>query len=103
MATPYPNTSRGPKDNYNFFHSQLCHRIKCAFGVLVKRWGVLCMTVPQNISVKKTIALVNCLEKLCNFCINEVDLVDKALCEYSSIIECDGRILCQWLPIKKFQ
>ena len=31
MATPYPNTSGGPKDNYNFFHSQLRIRIECAF------------------------------------------------------------------------
>jgi len=24
MATPFPNVSQGPKDNYNFYHSQVC-------------------------------------------------------------------------------
>ncbi len=78
MATPYPNTSGGPKDNYNFVHSQLSIRIECAFGMLVKRWGILRKAIPQNISVKKTIDLVNCLSILHNFCINEVDLGDEA-------------------------
>jgi hypothetical protein len=89
MATPYPNTSGGPKDNYNFFHSQLRIRIECAFGMLVKRWGILRKAIPPNISVKKTISLVNCLAKLHNFFINEVDSVDEALCEDSHYIECD--------------
>ena len=58
--------------------------------MLVKRWGILRMAIPQNISVKKTIALVNCLAKLHNFCITEVDLIDKVLNEDSNNIECDG-------------
>jgi hypothetical protein len=90
MATPYPNANGGPKDNYNFFHSQLRIRIECAFGMLVKRWGILRKAIPQNISVKKTIALVDCLEKLHNFCINEADSVDDTLCKDSNHIECDG-------------
>ena len=32
---------------------------------------------------------MNCLLKLHNFCINEVDFVDEALCEDSNYIECD--------------
>ena len=79
MATPYPNTSGGPKDNYNFFHSQLHIRIECAFGMLVQRWGILRMAMPMGISVKKTIALVNCLAKLNNFCIDEADLATECL------------------------
>ena len=67
MATPFPNTSGGPKDNYNFYHSQLRIRIECAFGMLVQRWGILRMAMPMGITVKKTIALVNCLAKLHNF------------------------------------
>ena len=31
MATPYPNTTGGPKDNYKYFHSQCRIRIECAF------------------------------------------------------------------------
>ena len=73
MATPYPNTHGGEKDNYNFYHSQLRIRIECAFGMLVKRWGLLRMAIPNGVSVKKTIALVNALAKLHNFCISETD------------------------------
>ena len=87
MATPFPNTSGGPKDNYNFYHSQLRIRIECAFGMLVQRWGILRMAMPIGISVKKTIALVNCLAKLHNFCINEANSADKGLCEDIGNIE----------------
>jgi hypothetical protein len=48
------------------------------------------MAIPQNISAKKTIAIVNCLAKLHNFCITEVDLIDEVLSEDSNNIECDG-------------
>ncbi len=81
MATPYPNTSGGSKDNYNFYHSQLRIRIECAFGMLVKRWGLLRMAIPFGITIKKTIALVNCLAKLHNFCIDEVDTAAEGLGE----------------------
>ena len=73
MTTPYPATNGGPKDNYNFYHSQLRIRIECAFGMLVQRWGILRMAMPMGFTIKKTIALVNCLAKLHNFCIDEVD------------------------------
>ena len=52
MATPYPNVLGGSKDNYNFFHLQLCIRVECAFGMLVKRWGILCMAMPSNITIE---------------------------------------------------
>jgi hypothetical protein len=88
MATPYPNTSGGSKDNYNFYHSQLRIWIECAFGMLVKRWGVLRMAMPQGIAVKKTIALVNCVAKLHNFCIDEVDDAIDGLTEDACNVEC---------------
>jgi hypothetical protein len=75
MVTPYPNTSGGPKDNYNFFHSQLRIRIECAFGMLVQRWDILRSAVPRNISIAKTITLVLALAKLHNFCIDAADEV----------------------------
>ncbi|KAL3784251.1 hypothetical protein ACHAWO_005028 [Cyclotella atomus] len=75
MVTPYPNTSGGPKDNYNFFHSQLRIRIECAFGMLVQRWGILRSAMPRNISIGKTITLVLALAKLHNFCIDADDEV----------------------------
>ncbi|KAL3787036.1 hypothetical protein ACHAWO_003669 [Cyclotella atomus] len=73
--TPYPNTSGGPKDNYNFFHSQLRIRIECAFGMLVQRWGILRSAMPRNISIAKTITLVLAFAKLHNFCIDAADEV----------------------------
>ena len=36
MATPYANVSRGTKDAYNFYHSQLRINIECSFGILVQ-------------------------------------------------------------------
>lgn len=44
--------------------------------MLVSRWGILRSAIPQNISLKKTIALVNSLAKLHNFCLA---MKDKAL------------------------
>jgi hypothetical protein len=79
MVTPYPNTSGGAKDNYNYFHSQLRIRIECAFGMFVQRWGMLRMVIPRNISVPKTISLVLALAKLHNFCIDEVDAVPSTI------------------------
>ncbi len=73
MATPYPNTTGGPKDNYNYFHSQCRIRIECAFGMLVQRWCILQMAMLKGISIKKTIAVVLALAKLHNFCIDVLD------------------------------
>lgn len=101
MATPYPATNGGPKDNYNFYHSQLRIRIECAFGMLVQRWGILRMAMPLGLSIKKTIAMVNALAKLHNFCIDEVDgssgdysVVDHPLAEdAANIVNCpDGSV-----------
>eukprot|EP00970_Alexandrium_tamarense_P017966 scaffold12964_cov117-Alexandrium_tamarense.AAC.1 len=71
MVTPYPNTSRGARDNYNYFHSQLRIRIECAFGMFVQRWGMLRTAIPCNVSVPKTISLVLALAKLHNFCLSQ--------------------------------
>lgn len=44
--------------------------------MLVQRWGMLRSIMPLNITIRKTIALVNALAKLHNFCIdqNEADV-----------------------------
>jgi hypothetical protein len=73
MATPFPNVSSGCKDDYNFFHSQVCIQVECAFGQLVLRWGILRSAMPCNITIVMTVALVSCLARLHNFCIYEVD------------------------------
>ena len=54
-------------------HLQVRIRIECAFGMMVQRWGILRMAMPRGLSIGRIIALVNCLAKLHNFCIKEVD------------------------------
>jgi hypothetical protein len=73
MAMPFPNVSSGSKDDYNFFHSQVCIQVECAFGQLVSRWGILRSAIPCNLTIVKTIALVSCLARLHNFCIDQVE------------------------------
>ncbi|KAL3779629.1 hypothetical protein ACHAW5_000595 [Stephanodiscus triporus] len=80
MATPFPNVSSGSKDDYNFFHSQLRIRVECAFGMLVHRWGILRSAIPMGITIQKTVALVNALAKLHNYCIDRKDGTD-TVCE----------------------
>jgi hypothetical protein len=78
MATPFSGTKGGIKDAYNFYHSQLPINIECAFGHFVHRWGILRSPIPQNITLKKTIALVVSLTKLHNYCIEEADIATEA-------------------------
>ena len=49
--------------------------------MLVQRWGLLRMAIPKNISIKKTILLVNALARLHNFCINELPIDDQEIPE----------------------
>ena len=43
MGVPFSGSHgfRSPKDNFNFFQSSTRINIECAFGILVRRWGVL--------------------------------------------------------------
>ncbi len=83
MVTPFTNVAGDPnriaEDCYNFFHSQLQIRVECAFGMLVQRWGILCMAMPQYLSVKKVVALVIACAKLPNFCIGETNIQEQIL------------------------
>jgi hypothetical protein len=68
--------------------------IKCAFGMLVHRFGVLHKPFPNVISMRQIIALTMCLCRLHNFCIdnnNEVIPISK----YSDVlaISLDGGIV----------
>ena len=70
MATPFTMQSSGDSYNYNFFHSSLRIKIECAFGMIVSRWGILRSAMSATIGLKKTTALVICLCRLHNYCIN---------------------------------
>jgi hypothetical protein len=69
LISPFKGATSGPKDAFNYFHSQVRINIECAFGILVHRWGILRKPIPMNISIKKTVSLVFALCKLHNFCI----------------------------------
>ena len=69
MAVPYPMISSGPKDAYNFYHSQVRINIECTFGILVNQWRILKMPLSVKIPIVRINAMVCCLCKLHNFCI----------------------------------
>jgi hypothetical protein len=71
MATPYKSVKDGSKDAYNYFHSNCRITIECAFGMLVHRWGILCKPMSTMLPIAKVTALVRCLCRLHNFCIDE--------------------------------
>ena len=70
MAVPFPNTSNGPRDSYNYYHSQVRINIECSFGVLTNRWRILKSPLSSHIPIHRINTLVLCLCKLHNFCID---------------------------------
>ena len=56
-------------DNFNFYASQLRIRIEMAFGLMVKKWGIL--SRPLLIKMIKIKKLMVAIARLHNFCINE--------------------------------
>ena len=71
FATPFKACTTGSRDDYNYYHSQVRIKIECAFGMLVKRWGILRRPISATIGLRKTTALVICLCRLHNFCIEK--------------------------------
>ena len=70
MAVPFPNISSGLRDAYNYYHSQGHINIECAFGVLTNRWHLLKSPLSATRSIHRANALVSCLCKIHNFCID---------------------------------
>ena len=62
--------SNGPRDSYNFYHSQVRINIECAFGILTNRWSLLKTLLSAKISISRINALISCLCKLHNICID---------------------------------
>ena len=67
MLTPSNNDPE--LDNYDFYQSSNRMAIECAFGILVRRWGVLWRPLRQEFS--RRAPLVIALMHLHNFCIDE--------------------------------
>ena len=70
MAVPFQAMANGPKDSYNFYHSQVKINIECSFGILTNRWRLLKTPLSSKISISRINALISCLCKLNNFCID---------------------------------
>jgi hypothetical protein len=71
FITPFKNVKSGPRDDFNFYQSQLRINIECAFGMFVGRWGLLRRALPQAMGLKKIVGLTLCLVRLHNFCIEQ--------------------------------
>ena len=78
MAVPYPNQGHGPKDDFNFFHSQVQINTECVFGILSNCWHILKNALSSTLSIKKVVALTSCLCHLHNFCIDNGSAKDPA-------------------------
>jgi hypothetical protein len=70
LVTPYSGPQRflERNDNFNFFLSLLCIRIKMAFGLLVTMWRIL--HTPINVKFSNLRKLVSGIIRLHNYCIN---------------------------------
>ena len=69
MGTPLPGLNiSAAEDAYNFYHSQVRITIERVFGILVHRWPILWR--PLSMSILKVPAIVTCLMRLHNFCID---------------------------------
>jgi len=64
MAIPFRAIGSGPKDAYNYYHSQVRINIECAFGILVRRFGLLRRAMPSNLTINKIRALVQAICKI---------------------------------------
>ena len=51
--------------------------------MLVHRWGILRSAIPMHITIQKTVALVNALDKLHNYCIDQKNDTD-TVCELTT-------------------
>jgi hypothetical protein len=56
-------------DNFNFYASQLRIRIKMAFGIMTRKWGIL--QRPWSIVLPQVKHLICAIARLHNFCIDE--------------------------------
>lgn len=71
MVTPYKGARNGVDDDFNYFHSQLRITIERAFGMLVKRFGILRKAMTQSIPMAKKITIVMACCKLHNYVMAE--------------------------------
>ncbi len=67
IVTPYSGSNLSKdKDSFNFYQSRLRINIECAFGILVRRWGILWRNI--DCCVSKVPLIVTVCMKLHNIC-----------------------------------
>ena len=66
MVTPTSGTRKN--DDFNFFQSSNRMPIECAFGILIRRWGILWKSLEMEF--KKRAPVVSACMRLHNFCID---------------------------------
>ena len=64
-----PSNNEPDLDDFDFYQSSNRMAIECAFGILIRRWGVLWR--PLNQRFDRRSALLFALMRLHNFCISE--------------------------------
>ena len=64
-----PSTGNASLDDFDFYQSSNRMAIECAFGILVRRWGVLWR--PLGMAFSRRAPLIVALMRLHNFCIDE--------------------------------
>jgi len=80
--SPYLLTPTGTDKDFDYFHSSVRITIECAFGLLVRRWGVLWRAL--EIAQHRRSHLVACLMRLHNFCIDEGITLPTELASYEA-------------------
>jgi hypothetical protein len=69
MLTPVPGRASSIgrwADSYNFHQSQLRINVECAFGILIRRWGILWK--PLECKFSRVPAVISACMRLHNFC-----------------------------------
>jgi DDE superfamily endonuclease len=92
MVTPYKNVRAGPKDDFNFYHSQVRITIERAFGMMVRRWGILRFPLASKMGVIKQIALTMALCSLHNFCTKETIVIENNNIIFDAVTNNNGNI-----------
>jgi len=80
MLTPVPGTAANMgiwADSYNFQQSSIRMPIECAFGMLVRRWGILWR--PLECRMDRWASIVTCCMRLHNICIDHQVILSEGL------------------------
>ncbi len=81
-GAPPRDRAQGKGERFDFYQSSNRMAIECAFGILIRRWGVLWRKLRQRFD--RRAPLIGALMRLHNFCIDE-RLVEERPSERDSV------------------